>query len=132
MAIVNLGTHAIFDLEFPPNSKILKGGKHMMTLMESCCIEHGATVLRSGRNTFGNGGYTFFIMLAESHASCHTWPEYGLASLDIFMCGDDCDAWVTMDAFIRVLKDSGIGPTKYLQSKMSRGFIPHAHANANT
>ncbi len=27
-------------------------------------------------------------MLAKSHISIHSWPEYGYAALDIFMCGD--------------------------------------------
>jgi S-adenosylmethionine decarboxylase len=27
-------------------------------------------------------------LLAESHISIHTWPEFGFAAADIFMCGD--------------------------------------------
>ena len=26
-------------------------------------------------------------VLAESHMSIHTWPEYDFAALDIFVCG---------------------------------------------
>ena len=29
---------------------------------------------------------TGVVLLAESHISIHTWPEYGFAAVDIFMC----------------------------------------------
>jgi S-adenosylmethionine decarboxylase len=35
-----------------------------------------------------NGGVSGVAVLAESHISIHSWPEYGYAALDIFMCGD--------------------------------------------
>jgi S-adenosylmethionine decarboxylase len=28
------------------------------------------------------------IVIAESHLSIHTWPEYRYAAVDIFSCGD--------------------------------------------
>lgn len=35
---------------------------------------------------FPEGGYTFVILLAESHISIHTWPELGYITLDVFVC----------------------------------------------
>ena len=32
-------------------------------------------------------GVTGIVLLAESHASVHTWPEAGLVTLDVFTCG---------------------------------------------
>lgn len=32
------------------------------------------------------GGITGFIALAESHFACHTFPEHGSVSLDVFCC----------------------------------------------
>lgn len=32
------------------------------------------------------GGITGFIALAESHWACHTFPEHGSVSLDVFCC----------------------------------------------
>ena len=36
-------------------------------------------------------GVTILILLAESHISCHSYPEHGYAMLDYFTCGDHCD-----------------------------------------
>jgi S-adenosylmethionine decarboxylase len=34
---------------------------------------------------FPDGGFTAVICLTESHVSIHTWPEYGLATFDVFL-----------------------------------------------
>ncbi|MGZ3159677.1 MAG: adenosylmethionine decarboxylase [Burkholderiaceae bacterium] len=49
----------------------------------------GATILHSHFHTFGEGqGVTGVVLLAESHISIHTWPEFNFAAADIFMCGN--------------------------------------------
>ena len=48
----------------------------------------GARILHSHFHAFGPGrGITGVLLLAESHISIHTWPEFGFAAADIFMCG---------------------------------------------
>jgi S-adenosylmethionine decarboxylase len=34
---------------------------------------------------FETGGYTMVVCLSESHISMHTWPEYSLVNLDIYL-----------------------------------------------
>jgi S-adenosylmethionine decarboxylase len=34
---------------------------------------------------FDSGGFTAVVCLTESHLSIHTWPEYQLATFDIFL-----------------------------------------------
>ncbi|MGN6637931.1 MAG: adenosylmethionine decarboxylase [Mucilaginibacter sp.] len=34
---------------------------------------------------FNGGGFTGVVCLTESHISIHTWPEYGLATFDVFL-----------------------------------------------
>lgn len=33
-------------------------------------------------------GVTGIVLLAESHISIHTWPEFNYVALDIYTCGD--------------------------------------------
>lgn len=34
---------------------------------------------------FDNGGFTAVVCLTESHMSIHTWPEFGYATVDVFL-----------------------------------------------
>jgi S-adenosylmethionine decarboxylase len=34
----------------------------------------------------GSGGLTGFVMLTESHLACHTYPEHGLATFNLYCC----------------------------------------------
>lgn len=46
----------------------------------------GATVIQSLSHHFPGAGQTCVLILAESHAVLHTWPETGIVNLDIFSC----------------------------------------------
>jgi S-adenosylmethionine decarboxylase len=34
----------------------------------------------------GEGGVTGLLMLAESHLACHTYPEFGVATFNLYCC----------------------------------------------
>ena len=44
-------------------------------------------------------GVTGVAVLAESHITIHTWPEYSYAAVDVFICGDDADPRVAIPVF---------------------------------
>lgn len=46
----------------------------------------GATIVQALAHQFAGGGQTCVLILAESHAVLHTWPETGTVNLDIFSC----------------------------------------------
>ena len=45
------------------------------------------TILNEYTHKFSPCGVTCLFALAESHVSCHTWPEKGGVAIDIFTCG---------------------------------------------
>jgi S-adenosylmethionine decarboxylase len=88
--VTRLGRHAIAEL-WDCDVEVLRDESLLDTLFRAACEAAGATILHSHFHKFGDeGGVTGVVVLAESHASVHTWPEYGYAAVDIFMCGN-CD-----------------------------------------
>jgi S-adenosylmethionine decarboxylase len=43
------------------------------------------------RNIKDSGGYSGFVMIAESHISIHTFPKKKFVSIDAYTCKDDMD-----------------------------------------
>ena len=79
------GTHLIIDLV---RAERLDELDHIETTLRRCVEVAGATLLHIHLHHFTpNGGVSGVAVLAESHISIHTWPEYGYAALDVFMCG---------------------------------------------
>lgn len=62
----------------------------------------GATIVQQLGHDFPGGGQTCVLILAESHAVLHTWPETGTVNLDIF----SCSARLKCDAAIAALGDA--------------------------
>jgi S-adenosylmethionine decarboxylase proenzyme len=46
----------------------------------------GATVVQTLSHAFPGVGLTSVLILSESHAVLHTWPETGTVNIDIFSC----------------------------------------------
>jgi S-adenosylmethionine decarboxylase len=47
------------------------------------------TILDVRSRKFDPQGVTAIVMIAESHLSIHTWPEFGYAAVDIFTCNGE-------------------------------------------
>ena len=60
--------------------------------IEQACVSaiksENLTILNTFTHQFDPYGVTTLISLAESHLSCHTWPEKGCVAIDIFTCGN--------------------------------------------
>lgn len=66
---------------------------HIETVLRNAAAAAGATVLEVRLHHFGEAmGVTGVALLAESHISIHTWPESGVAAVDLFVCGTRADA----------------------------------------
>ncbi|PHM25434.1 adenosylmethionine decarboxylase [Xenorhabdus budapestensis] len=56
--------------------------------MKNAIVKVGATLLKLEAVQFEPNGVTIVAVLAESHASIHTYPEKGVLMADAFTCGD--------------------------------------------
>jgi S-adenosylmethionine decarboxylase proenzyme len=84
-ATLKLGEHFIFDLS-NCNHEILMDSERAYSLFAQAVRESGLTVVDEGFYTFSPHGFTCFLLLAESHASLHAWPEYDDCAIDLFTC----------------------------------------------
>lgn len=84
-------------------------GRHLMASYMGCDLERlldtstllqvfkdaadatGATVLDACHYVFPGNGLTAVLLLSESHASIHTYPENHSCFVDLFTCGDTVD-----------------------------------------
>ena len=85
------GKHLLFDLVLEKGNPKLCDFQQTAEALKQAAVSAGASVLSEQWHHFGdNCGYTGVVLLAESHMSIHTWPEHGIATIDVFMCGN-CD-----------------------------------------
>jgi S-adenosylmethionine decarboxylase len=61
----------------------------------------GATVVEQLSHSFPGTGLTCVLILAESHAVLHTWPETGTVNIDIFSCSTRLKSLEAIDALRR-------------------------------
>lgn len=106
--------HLLYDL-WVDAPETLRWAPPLRRLLVEAARQCGATVLADRFHQFEPHGVTGILLLAESHVSIHTWPEEGLATLDVFTCG-------TMDAegIIEAVR-TALRPSKERLTTVARG-----------
>lgn len=87
-----LGRHILVEM-YGCDQLILNDRDSVRNSMLKATLESGATILGDSFHNFEPHGVSGVVVIAESHLSIHTWPEYGFAALDLFTCGDEVDPW---------------------------------------
>lgn len=82
-----LGKHLLVELK-DCNPAVLKNLDKVRNALVSAAREAKATIIDVSFHEFNPFGISGMVVIAESHLSIHTWPEYGYAAVDIFTCGD--------------------------------------------
>jgi S-adenosylmethionine decarboxylase len=80
--------HQIIAEFYDCNRDSLNDVDFIRTAMVDAAEKAGATIVTETFHHFSPHGVSGAVIIAESHLSIHTWPEYGYAAVDLFTCGD--------------------------------------------
>jgi S-adenosylmethionine decarboxylase proenzyme len=81
----------------------------------------GATVVSDTFHHFSPFGVSGVVVIAESHVTIHTWPEYRYAAVDIFTCGETINPWIIQKLLSQWFRSAN---TSCMELK--RGLFPTA------
>ena len=98
-----LGLHILADLYGVAPEKIDRV-EDIKELLEGAVKFANLTKISSHYYQFQPHGATGVILLAESHLSIHTWPEHGIATVDVYTCGEPSKTYKAVDYIIDKLK----------------------------
>ncbi|GBE20531.1 MAG TPA: adenosylmethionine decarboxylase [Candidatus Pacearchaeota archaeon] len=66
--------------------EILNNHEHLKEIFLEALKQENFTILNQFSHEFEPKGFTMIIMLAESHATLHTYPEYNSLHFSIYSC----------------------------------------------
>lgn len=117
-----LGKHLIAEL-FNCNESHLADTKKVEEIMLTATKLTKTTVIKHFFHEFIPYGVSGVVVIAESHFTIHTWPEFAYAAVDIFTCGDiDCQT------AIDYIKNE-LGSNKCSIFQFKRGMLPDLNMN---
>lgn len=112
---LTLGRHIIAEM-YGCNKDYLSNPQLMEELLLEAARRAELTIIASKTHNF-IPGVTSLVIVGESHLAIHTWPEYGYAAVDVFVCGSK-DPWIAYDAIYEKLK-----PEKVRVTELERGIV---------
>ena len=77
-------------------------------LFASALQNAGATIVQQVSHVYPGAGLTCVLVLRESHAVLHTWPETGTVNIDIFSCSSRLRGRAAVDELRRVFAARGV------------------------
>jgi S-adenosylmethionine decarboxylase len=114
-----LGTHLLIELR-ECNPEVLKSLEKVRNIMVSAAKEARATIIDISFREFNPFGISGIVVIAESHLTIHTWPEYSYAAVDIFTCGDTIKTEIAASYLIKQLECKNPSIVE-----MKRGILSH-------
>lgn len=109
------GRHVLAEMR-GVDPALLNDADFLSGAVRSAVTRVGATVCEVVSHRFEPNGVTVVALLAESHASVHTYPEFGALFADVFTCGERADP----ERAVRLLAEA-LGCDRVLLSTVDRG-----------
>lgn len=110
MKIVNFGEHLMIDGYFGDHD-LLDSKDLVLDLLNKIPEQLGMSKLSEPIVYFAKsndkkdpGGWSGFVVIAESHISIHTFPKKGFVSADVYTCKDGLDTDLVLNIFKEAFK----------------------------
>ncbi len=112
-----LGRHILVELH-DCDREALNDLDLIREVMLKAAVDCGAVVLGESFHRFSPQGVSGVVVIAESHISIHTWPEYGYAAADVFTCGTTVNPEIAAQVLIEKL-----GSKNHTITEIKRGIL---------
>ncbi len=113
----SLGTQIVAEL-YACDKERLNDVAFVKQAMLAAARDSGATIVADAFHHFSPHGVSGAVIIAESHLSIHTWPEYGYAAVDLFTCGNTVDG---EKAFLSLKQ--ALGAQQVSTMELHRGLV---------
>lgn len=114
-----LGHHVLYEFY---EAEDLDDSEVAAAALREAVAAGGAHLVDLKVHEFSPQGLSAIAVIAESHLAVHTWPEHGLATVDIFTCGR-----VDIDRMLGTLT-AAYRPKQTLRRDIERGILPDSVA----
>jgi len=122
--LLALGKHLLLELK-DCDAELLNNMEYLREALSSVASSIGATVIKDSFYQFSPQGISGVVIIAESHISVHTWPEFRYAAVDVFTCGEVIQPVRAVKPMAEKLKAKS---TSYIELK--RGLLTESPAAA--
>lgn len=112
---ISVGQHYLVEFD-DCDVDAVNSEEHLRKALLRAVDLSGAKIIKDVFHSFSPHGVTGVIVIAESHVSIHTWPEFRYAAVDIFTCSDR----MNVDLIVTELKIATQSKSVFMQ-KISRG-----------
>ena len=113
----SLGHHLIAEF-YECDVALLNDTGQIKAVLLEAVQRSGAQIIAPIFHKFAPHGVSGVVVIAESHFSIHTWPEYGYCAVDIFTCSDLTDN----ETALRYLKQA-LNAQSLSVVEMKRGIL---------
>ena len=117
-----LGRHLLLEL-FDCDSESINNLEAVKSSLIEAAKRAQATIVDVVFHEFNPFGISGVVVIAESHLSIHTWPEYRYAAVDVFSCGEVLQPEVAVNYLVEQF-----GAERASVVEMQRGVFVNACA----
>ena len=117
-----LGRHLLLEL-FDCDTESINNLEAVKSSLIEAAKRAQATIVDVVFHEFNPFGISGVVVIAESHLSIHTWPEYRYAAVDVFSCGEVLQPEIAVNYLVEQF-----GAERASVVEMQRGVFVNAAA----